>query len=70
MNMVTSMTFLTTAEGKRISITFSEVDDDGRLIRENERIPRIVVDKKALMHIAELEDFALKIVDKQQSERN
>ncbi|WP_300802320.1 hypothetical protein [uncultured Acetatifactor sp.] len=70
MNMVTSMTFLTTAEGKRISITFSEVDDDGRLIRENERIPRIVVDKNALMHIAELEDFALKIVDKQQSERN
>lgn len=63
MKKVTSMTILTTAEGKRLSITFSEIDDSGNIIKENERANRVVVDGNALGIIAELEDFAQGIVE-------
>lgn len=63
MKKVTSMTVLTTAEGKRLSITFSEIDDKGNIIKENERVNKIVVDQSALSCITELESFAQGIVD-------
>ena len=63
MKKVTSMTILTTAEGKRLSLTFSEIDDNGNIIKENERANRVVVDGNALGIIAELEDFAQGIVE-------
>ena len=63
MKKVTSMTILTTAEGKRLSITFSEIDDSGNIIKENERANRVVVDGNARGSIAELEDFAQGIVE-------
>lgn len=66
MKRVTSMTVLTTAEGKRISVTFSEIDDNGNIIRENERVNKVVVSRSALNCIAELEAFAQDIVDSQQ----
>ena len=63
MKAITSMTFLTTAEGKRISLTFSEIDAGGSIIKENERVNRVVVDSAALASIAELETFAQGIVE-------
>ncbi len=63
MKKVTSMTILTTAEGKRLSLTFSEIDDSGNIIKENERANRVVVDGNALGIISELEDFAQGIVE-------
>lgn len=63
MKIVTSMTILTTAEGKRLSLTFSEVDSGGSIIKENERINRVVVDSAALASIASLETFAHGIVE-------
>lgn len=63
MKRVTSMTVLTTAEGKRLSITFSEIDDKGNIIKENERVNKVVVDQAALSSIVELEGFAQGIVD-------
>lgn len=65
MKVVTSMTVLTTAEGKRLSLTFSEVDTGGSIIKENERLNRVVVDRNALGYIAELESFAQNIVNSQ-----
>lgn len=65
MNKVTSMTILTTAEGKRISLTYSQIDQNGNIIKENERINRVVMNNDALAYIAELEDFAQNIVDSQ-----
>lgn len=65
MNKVTSMTILTTAEGKRISLTYSQIDQNGNIIKENERINRVVMNNDALACIAELEDFAQNIVDSQ-----
>ena len=63
MKKVTSMTVLTTAEGKRLSITFSEIDEKGNIIKENERVNKVVVDQLALNCITELEGFAQGIVD-------
>ena len=63
MKKVTCMTVLTTAEGKRLSITFSEIDEKGNIIKENERVNKVVVDQSALNCITELEGFAQGIVD-------
>lgn len=63
MKRVTSMTVLTTAEGKRLSITFSEIDEKGNIIKENERVNKVVVDQSALNCITELEGFAQGIVE-------
>lgn len=63
MKKVTSMTILTTAEGKRLSLTFSEIDDDGNIIKENERVNKVVVNRGALGCITELEEFAQGIVE-------
>lgn len=62
MRKVTSITTHTTAEGKRISITFSEIDETGKIVEDNKRINRVVVDEEALVHINALEEFAQGIV--------
>lgn len=63
MKKVTSMTILTTAEGKRLSITYSEIDESGNIIEENKRINKVLVNRAALDCVMELEEFAQDIVD-------
>lgn len=63
MKKVTSITILTTAEGKRISLTFSEINDNGDIIKENERVNKVVVSQNALDIISDLEDFAQNIIE-------
>lgn len=63
MNKVTSITTHTTAEGKRISITYSEIDATGKIIQDNKRVNRVVIDEDAIEHITALESFAQTIVD-------
>lgn len=63
MKKVTSVTILTTAEGKRLSLTFSEIDGNGNIIKENQRVNKVVVDRNALDFISALENFAQNIVD-------
>lgn len=63
MKKVTSMTILTTAEGKRLSLTFSDIDSVGNIIKENERVNRVVVNPDALAIIASLENFAQGIIE-------
>lgn len=64
MKRLTSITILTTAEGKRISATYSDIDNDGKIVSENNRVNRIVVDPDALKLISGLEDYAQKIIEK------
>ena len=64
MKKVTSITILTTAEGKRLSLTFSEIDESGNIVKENDRVNRVVVDEAALGVIAGLEEFAQAIVER------
>lgn len=63
MRKVTSITIHTTAEGKRISTTFSEIDESGKILNDNTRINRVVVNEDALKHISAIEDFAQSIVE-------
>lgn len=43
---VTSFTYHKTAEGSRLSATYSEKSEDGKLIRSNERFNVIVADEE------------------------
>lgn len=63
MKIVTSMTILTTPEGKRMSVTYSDVDESGKITSENNRENRIVVRNDVLEHISVLELFAQEIVE-------
>lgn len=62
MKKITSITILTTAEGKRISATYSDIDEDGKILSENNRVNRVVVDPATLDMIGDLEDYAQSIV--------
>lgn len=63
MKKPTSITILTTAEGKRISVTYSDIDETGNIISENNRVNRVVVDVEALKTINNLETYAAKIIE-------
>lgn len=56
------MGILTTAEGKRLSITYSVIDDNGKITEENQRVNRVVLDENIKSHIRALEEFAENIV--------
>ena len=60
---ITSTTILTTGEGKRISITYSEIDETGNLVSENNRLNRIIVDDEILEMVEKLESFAKGIIE-------
>lgn len=63
MKKITSITTLTTAEGKRISATYSDIDETGKIFSENNRVNRVVVDDVALKIIDDLEKYAQKIIE-------
>ena len=59
---VTSITVLKTPEGWRISPTFSELDGNGNIIKENERRNKVVVDSGVLEAIGVLEELSNEII--------
>lgn len=54
---ITSYTHHKTAEGSRLSATYSEIKDDGTLVKSNERFNVIVVDEEIQGHIDALTEF-------------
>jgi len=59
MKAVTSATVWNDAVGKRISITYSEIDEGtGRIIADNKRIDRVVTDESVKSRIDELLAYA------------
>ncbi len=66
MKRITSRTYFTTAEGERVSLTYSEIDGQGKIIRENERVNRIVVDPDYLKTLKEIERFERKIINSEE----
>lgn len=59
MKAVTSATVWNDAVGKRISITYSEIDEEtGRIIADNKRIDRVVTDESVKSQIDELLAYA------------
>ena len=63
MKKITSFTHHTTAEGERISYTFSEIDDNGKIIKSNERRTLIAIREKELEAIKTINEFILEKVE-------
>lgn len=63
MRVVTSVTIWNDAVGKRISITYSEIDETGKIIADNKRIDRIITDTSARKLAEDLQAYAQTFVD-------
>lgn len=64
MRVVTSTTAFNDAIGVRISISYSEIDDQtGQVISDNKRIDRVVTDSTAIQKIQAVRDYAQGILD-------
>jgi len=57
MKKITSFTHHTTAEGERATFTYSEINEDGALVKSNERATLIVMDETILSAISEINAF-------------
>lgn len=54
---ITSFTHHKTGEGSRLSATYSEITEEGALVKSNERFNVIVVDEEQQAHIDALTEF-------------
>lgn len=63
MKIVTSVTVFNDAVGKRMSITYSEVDETGKIISDNKRIDRVITDASARQTADALTAYAQSFVD-------
>lgn len=57
MKRLTSFTKLLTGEGVRISYTYSEIDEHGNLLSQNNRENFVVVNDGLLAHIDAIEEY-------------
>ena len=63
MKVVTSITIWNDAIGKRISITYSEINEAGQIIADNKRIDRIITDASARKLAEDLQAYAQTFID-------
>jgi len=64
MKTVTSATIFQDAVGLRISITYSEIDDEtGKIIADNKRIDRVVTNATARGNCTKVLNYAQEFVD-------
>lgn len=54
---ITSFTHHTTAEGERISYTYSLIDNGGNIVKSNERADIIAVDEDILTALKTVDNF-------------
>lgn len=54
---ITSFTHHTTAEGERVTFTYSVINEDGQLIKSNERATLILLDAEVLKCVNEINDY-------------
>jgi len=57
MKVITSFTSHRTAEGERISYTYSIIDENGNLTKSNTRESCIIVDEVIISKIKDINDF-------------
>ena len=57
MKVITSFTSHRTAEGTRLSATYSEINSEGQIVRSNERFNLVVVDPEIQQAIDLINDF-------------
>ena len=64
MKIVTSIGLFNDAVGKRISITYSEVNNEtGEVVSDNKRIDRVVTDQTAIAHANAIAEYAQSFID-------
>lgn len=63
MKIVTAVTFWNDAIGKRLSVTFAEVDKFGQITKDNNRVDIVATDSKLLKHLDAIGEAAQSIVD-------
>lgn len=62
--VVTSVTVFNDAVGKRMSVSYSEVNEEtGQVISDNKRVDRVVTEKTAKATIDKLNEYAQEFVD-------
>ena len=57
MNKITSFTSHITAEGTRLSATYSQINEDGQITKSNERFNLVVVDEEVQQAIDVINEF-------------
>jgi len=57
MKKVTSFTHLITGEGNRIAFTYSEMNESGDLISQNNKGNFVAIDQELLTHINAINDY-------------
>lgn len=60
MKKLTSFTHLVTGEGDRIAYTYSEIDENGNLVSQNNKGNFIVLDDALQEHINEISSYIKK----------
>jgi hypothetical protein len=64
MKVATSATVFSDAVGYRLSMTYSEIDEEtGKIIADNKRIDRVITDKDAKANARAILDYAQEFVD-------
>lgn len=63
MKVITSVTTHITAEGTRISFTYSEIDNNGNIVLSNDRVTKIVTDESILKGIETINNYALSLLE-------
>lgn len=64
MNTPTSVTAWNDSVGKRMSITYSEIDENtGKIINDNKRTDVVVMDNNIKQNIDELLNYAQTVID-------
>ena len=61
--VITSITVFNDAVGLRLSATYSEVDESGKVISDNKRFDRVVTDSSIKAKVQEIFDYAVEIVE-------
>ena len=62
MKVVTSVGIFDDAIGKRISFTYSEIDESGTVISDNNRVDRVVTNPEAIAHMNAIKEYAATLI--------
>lgn len=54
---ITSFTHHTTAEGERVTYTFSIINEEGQLVKSNERATMILLDPEMLESVKKINEY-------------
>lgn len=67
MKLITSVTVFNDAVGKRLSASYSEIDDvTGKIISDNMRIDRVLTDSSIISIADNLKEYAQSFIDNEE----